>query len=227
MRGKNLKLTPIMEDYLKNIYYEIDEKGKCSVVDLSKRMGLKPASVSEMVEKLAQKGLVEHQKYSDIKLTELGRRISLEIIRHHRLIELYLLKSLGYNYEKLHKEAENLEHYISDDLIKAIDEFLGNPKFDPHGHPIPSTKGELPKITCTLLSELNKNDEFIILEIPDNNSDLLKYLYENSFIPNKNAKVIEKNEVAGYMKINIEDKEIILGLNVCKSIKVKKRWSAL
>ncbi|MEO0144621.1 MAG: metal-dependent transcriptional regulator [candidate division WOR-3 bacterium] len=223
MKREDLKLTPIMEDYLKNIYYEIEEKGKCSVVELSKRMGLKPASVSEMIDKLAQKGLVEHQKYSDIKLTDLGRKISLVIIRHHRLIELYLLKSLGYDYEKLHQEAENLEHYISEDLIKAIDDFLGNPKFDPHGHPIPSEEGELPKVKCLSLSDLNVNDKFIILEVPDNNPELLRYLYENSFIPNNEAQVLEKNEIAGYMKVKIKDKDIILGLNVCKVIKVKRK----
>jgi DtxR family Mn-dependent transcriptional regulator len=218
---EKLKLTPVMEDYLKNIYYEIEEKGKCSIVELSKRIGTKPSSVSEMIDRLEQKGLVEHEKYSDIKLTEIGKKVALEVIRHHRLIELYLLKSLGYDYEKLHSEAENLEHYISSDLAKAIYEFLGKPKFDPHGHPIPDEKGNLPKTEHLSLSELSNNDNFIIIEIPDNDNKLTKFLYENSITPNNKGKVIEKNEVAGYIKIIIEN-EVILSLDIARLLKVKK-----
>jgi len=218
---EKLKLTPVMEDYLKNIYYEIEEKGKCSIVELSKRIGTKPSSVSEMVDRLEQKGLVKHERYSDIKLTEIGKKIALEVIRHHRLIELYLLKSLGYDYEKLHNEAENLEHYISIDLAKAIYEFLGKPKFDPHGHPIPDEKGNLPKTENLPLSELLTNDNFLVVEIPDSDKKLTKFLYENSIVPNNKGKVIEKNEVAGYMKILLE-KEVILSLEISKLIKVKK-----
>jgi len=218
---EKLKLTPVMEDYLKNIYYEIEEKGKCSIVELSKRIGTKPSSVSEMVDRLEQKGLVKHERYSDIKLTEIGKKIALEVIRHHRLIELYLLKSLGYDYEKLHNEAEKLEHYISIDLAKAIYEFLGKPKFDPHGHPIPDEKGNLPKTENLPLSELLTNDNFLVVEIPDSDKKLTKFLYENSIVPNNKGKVIEKNEVAGYMKILLE-KEVILSLEISKLIKVKK-----
>jgi len=218
---EKLKLTPVMEDYLKNIYYEIEEKGKCSIVELSKRIGTKPSSVSEMIDRLEQKGLVKHEKYSDIKLTEIGKKVALEVIRHHRLIELYLLKSLGYDYEKLHSEAENLEHYISSDLAKAIYEFLGKPKFDPHGHPIPDEKGNLPKTEYLPLSELSNNDNFIIIEIPDNDDKLTKFLYENSITPNNKGKVIEKNEVAGYIKIIIEN-EVILSLDIARLLKVKK-----
>ncbi len=221
MKGE-LKLTPIMEDYLKNIYYEIEEKGKCSVVELSKRMNLKPSSVSEMIEKLSQKGLVRHERYSDIELTETGKKIALAVIRHHRLIELYLLKSIGYDYEKLHSEAEYLEHHISDDLEKAIDDFLGNPKFDPHGHPIPDKEGNIPKLKGNLLFELEVNDEFIILQVPDNNKELLKFLFDNSFIPNNKGKIIEKNEIAGYVKVKLNDKNITLSIDVAKLIKAKK-----
>ncbi len=223
MREK-LKLTPVMEDYLKNIYYEIEEKGKCSIVELSKRIGTKPSSVSEMVDRLEQKGLVKHERYSDIKLTEIGRKIALEVIRHHRLIELYLLKSLGYDYEKLHNEAENLEHYISSDLAKAIYEFLGKPKFDPHGHPIPDEKGNLPKTEYLLLSELSENENFIVIEIPDNDNKLTKFLHENFVIPNNKGKVIEKNEIAGYVKIFIKN-EVILSLDISKLIRVRKLWN--
>jgi DtxR family Mn-dependent transcriptional regulator len=197
------------------------EKLKCSIVELSKRIGTKPSSVSEMIDRLEQKGLVKHEKYSDIKLTEIGKKVALEVIRHHRLIELYLLKSLGYDYEKLHSEAENLEHYISSDLAKAIYEFLGKPKFDPHGHPIPDEKGNLPKTEHLPLSELSNNDNFIIIEIPDNDNKLTKFLYENSITPNNKGKVIEKNEVAGYMKIIIEN-EVILSLDIARLLKVKK-----
>lgn len=219
---EKLKLTPIMEDYLKNIYYEIEEKGKCSIVELSKRMNIKPSSVSEMIDRLVQRSLVKHEKYSDIELTELGRKIALEVIRHHRLIELYLLKSLGYDYEKLHQEAENLEHYISKELADAIYEFLGKPRFDPHGHPIPDDKGRVPQRECLLLSEIKENDEFIVLEIPDSNVQLTKLLHDINIVPQKAGKVIEKNEIAGYLKLLVENNEVILSIDVSKLIKVRK-----
>ncbi|MCS7244738.1 MAG: metal-dependent transcriptional regulator [candidate division WOR-3 bacterium] len=219
---EKLKLTPIMEDYLKNIYYEIEEKGKCSIVELSKRMNIKPSSVSEMIDRLVQRSLVRHEKYADIELTELGRKVALEVIRHHRLIELYLLKSLGYDYEKLHQEAENLEHHISKELADAIYEFLGKPRFDPHGHPIPDDKGRLPQRECLLLSEIKEDEEFVILEIPDSNFQLTKFLHDINIIPQKTGKVVEKSEIAGYVKLLIENNEVILGVDVSKLIKVRK-----
>lgn len=217
----DFKLTPIMEDYLKNIYYIIEEKGKCSIGELAKKLNVTPASVSEMLNKLESKGLIEHQKYQDIKLTKVGWKIALEIIRHHRLIELYLMETLGYDYEKLHIEAEKLEHYVSKELETAIYNFLEKPKFDPHGHPIPDLKGNLPSRDYADLSKLKENDEFIILEVPDNDPQLLKYLCSNDIVPQKTAKIIEKNEIMNYIKLKLEEKEVILNLEVAKKIKVK------
>jgi DtxR family Mn-dependent transcriptional regulator len=139
-------LSEAQEDYLKHLFgLEEVLKGPVPTQALAERLGVKPPSVTEMLKKLAALGLVEHLPYRGARLTEAGRRVALEVLRHHRLLEAYLHQALGYGWEEVHQEAERLEHVISEDLEERIAEALGHPPFDPHGDPIPTRELTLPQ----------------------------------------------------------------------------------
>jgi DtxR family Mn-dependent transcriptional regulator len=131
-------LTDAIQDYLREIYKLGTDEPRVSVTSLAKRQGVSPASASAMVKKLAALGLAEHEPYGGVKLTDAGERVALEVIRHHRLLELYLAETLGLDVADVHDEAERLEHVISEELEAKIDRALGYPTHDPHGDPIPS-----------------------------------------------------------------------------------------
>ena len=133
-------LTDAIQDYLREIYKLGADGSRVSVTALAKRQGVSPASASAMVKKLAALELAAHQPYRGIELTRAGERVALEVIRHHRLLELYLAKTLGVHVNEVHDEAERLEHVISEELEERIDKALGYPTHDPHGDPIPDAK---------------------------------------------------------------------------------------
>jgi len=137
-------LSESQEDYLKQIFLLGGEGDRVSTQALARRLRVKPASVTEMVGRLAQFGLVEHAPYRGVRLTDAGRRVALEMLRHHRLLETYLVEALGYNWDQVHEEAERLEHVISERFEKRIAEAMGHPTHDPHGDPIPAPDLSLP-----------------------------------------------------------------------------------
>jgi DtxR family Mn-dependent transcriptional regulator len=145
-------LTDAIQDYLREIYKLGADNGPVSVTALAKRQGVSPASASAMVKKLAALGLAEHEPYRGIKLTDAGERVALEVIRHHRLLELYLARTLGLDVADVHDEAERLEHVISEELEAKIDRALGFPTHDPHGDPIPSADLRWPQPTAPAAS---------------------------------------------------------------------------
>ena len=136
-------LTDAIQDYLKQIYKLQDESERVTVTALARAQGVAPASASAMVKKLAALELLHHAPYRGVALTPAGERVALEVIRHHRLLELYLAESLGYSWDRVHDEAEKLEHHISEEFEDRIAASLGNPTRDPHGDPIPTRAGEL------------------------------------------------------------------------------------
>ena len=138
-------LTDAIQDYLREIYKLGTDDGRVSVTALAKRQSVSPASASEMVKKLSALGLAVHQPYHGITLTPAGERVALEVIRHHRLLELYLAETLGVHVDEVHDEAERLEHVISEELEARIDKALGFPTHDPHGDPIPDANLEWPR----------------------------------------------------------------------------------
>jgi DtxR family transcriptional regulator, Mn-dependent transcriptional regulator len=138
-------LTDAIQDYLREIYKLGTEESRITVTSLAKRQRVAPASASAMVKKLAALGLAEHQPYRGITLTDAGERVALEVIRHHRLLELYLAKTLGLHVDDVHDEADRLEHVISEELEARIDKALGFPTHDPHGDPIPDANLEWPR----------------------------------------------------------------------------------
>lgn len=169
-------LSPVQEDYLKNIFLMEEEGKRAGTSDLSLRLNVQPASVTSMLKKLAELHLIVHEPYRGAKLTPAGRRIALEIIRHHRLIELFLVEALGYGWEEVHDEAERLEHVISELFEERIADFLGHPEVDPHGDPIPTQELKLPERNSSIpLPELHEGDRAVIQRVKTQDRDLLNF----------------------------------------------------
>jgi DtxR family transcriptional regulator, Mn-dependent transcriptional regulator len=167
----------VVEDYLKVIYAHTEwQPEPITSSQLAVRLALAPSSVSEMVKKLAARGLVEHRPYGAITLTDDGRREALRMVRRHRLVETWLVKSFGYSWDEVHDEAEVLEHAMSDRLLEAMDSALGHPVADPHGDPIPTAAGDVrvPDARCAV--ELQGDDRATVLRISDRDPDVLRSL---------------------------------------------------
>ena len=215
-------LSESIEDYLKAIYALKKEVGKVVTTQLAERLEVKPASVTGMVRKLAQMKLVTYKPYQGVALTKSGEKIALEVIRHHRLLELYLSEVMGLPWDKVHIEAEKLEHALSEELEDRIDELLGHPTTDPHGSPIPSKAGKVSSSVSHKLSELKQGENAIIAEVSDEDSELLRYVGELGLFPGKSIEVVNVAPYKGPMTLRIKRKKIIVGREAAKQILVNK-----
>src|SRR5437763_13561272 len=168
-----------IQDYAKAVY-ALQERsgGTVSTNDLAERLGLTPGSVSAMLRKLADLGLVEHEPYRGVRLTDRGRKVALEVLRHHRLIALFLAEELGMPWDRVHDEAEILEHVLSEDLERLIAMRLGDPRVDPHGDPIPTDQFEIDERKTASLEELPKGTVGRFVRVSDSDPDMLRYLAE-------------------------------------------------
>lgn len=211
-----------VEDYLKAIYkLEEAEKDKgVSTSKLADLMGVANASVTNMVKRLSKMGLVSYESYYGVNLTESGKKIALEIIRHHRLLELYLAEMLGYSWDQVHEEAEKLEHHISEQFEDKISELLNNPKFDPHGDPIPTKDGEMPRLVLMPLSEVPNEDEHIIKRVKNQDPEVLRYLEKNGLLPGAKIKIVSREPFNGPIKIDMDGETTTVGHSVAKDIYV-------
>lgn len=212
-------LSQAVQDYLKTIY-KIEEQGKVTTTKVSKEMNVSGASVTGMIKRLATMGFVEYTSYKGVKLTENGKKIALEIVRHHRLLELYLKEMLGFSLEKVHDEACRLEHYISEEFLNKIDDLLGNPEFDPHGHPIPTRKGTVLQPNEVTLFELPDGAIRVISKISDEDPEMLAYFEKMGLMPNVKVKLISKEPFSGPVTIEYDGNSKIIGSEVAKSIYV-------
>jgi len=213
-------LSQSIEDYLKVIYEIQNTDGKVTTTSLSNKLGIAPASVTGMLKKLSSKKLVTHKKYQGVQLTESGKKIALEVLRHHRLIELYLKEALGVPWDKVHEEAEKWEHVLSEDIEDRIDKFLGHPTSDPHGSPIPSRDGKIAERKCYCLADVEPGHKAIIAEVSDHDASMLRYLGELGFYPETNIEIDSVEPFNGPMRINIKNKIRILGREVARYIAV-------
>src|SRR5215212_9930053 len=180
---KNITIS--IQDYLKNIY-ELTENGEnASTNALAQKLNIKPASVTGMMQKLASSkpALVEYQKHQGVTLTKDGRRAALEVIRHHRLLEAWLVQTLGYSWDEVHEEAERLEHVISEDFERRIAAAMGNPLRDPHGELIPTADLKMPEDDTIPLSALRPNQVGVIQRVKAGDAELLRYLNELGLVP--------------------------------------------
>lgn len=215
-----MSLSQSIEDYLKSIY-EIESKHeKVTTSSLSEKLNVAPASVTSMIKKLSEKKLVTHKKYQGVKLTNSGLKVALEIIRHHRLVELYLKEALGVPWDQVHEEAEKWEHVLSEDLEDRIDEYLGYPTSDPHGSPIPDRDGNMIERDSINLIEVTPGTKVIIAEVSDHNPELLRYLGKMGLYPETEVKIISIEPFQGPITLVVKGEEYSIGREAAKYISV-------
>lgn len=212
-----------VENYLKNIYKLQVGSGRVSTSSLAARLGISDASVSDMVRKLSEQGLVVHEPYRGVQLTESGRRIALKTVRRHRLWELFLMQMLDYSWDKIDAEAERLEHITSEDLERKLDEALGHPKVDPHGDPIPTTDGEVVESNDRSLSELDPGESGVISRVSDANPEILQYVTEMGLVLDRDVRVMKKMKFDGSILVQIDSKEYFLSSKLAVNIFVRTR----
>jgi len=214
-------LSQSTEDYLKVIYtLEEESSGKgISTKDIASAMNVSAASVTNMMKRLSEMGLVKHESYYGVQLTSTGEKVALEIIRHHRLLELYLQEILGYSWDQVHDEAEKLEHHISEKFEDKIAELLNDPTYDPHGDPIPSKDGMMPKeMASKPLSEAEPGVEYIIGRVKDQSPELLRYFENIGIIPGVKIIIKKQEPLEGPLTLQIENREQVIGFDVAKNI---------
>lgn len=216
----NMILSESIENYLKAIYALKKEVGKVVTTQLAERLEVKPASVTGMVRKLAKMKLVTYKPYQGVALTKSGQKIALEIIRHHRLLELYLSEVMGLPWDKVHIEAEKLEHALSEELEERIDELLGFPTTDPHGAPIPSKTGKVNNCVSHKLSELRQGEKATIAEVSDEDSELLRYLGDLGLFPKEVVRVVAVAPFKGPITLQLNQREIVVGREAANEIYV-------
>jgi len=213
-------LSQSVQDYVKTIY-KLQADGLVSTTDIAKELKVSGASVTGMIKRLDEMKLVHYSSYKGVKLTEAGEKVALEIIRFHRLLELYLKEELGFPLEKVHDEACRLEHFISEEFAEKITSILGDPKFDPHGHPIPTKDGKIPLYQEFMLTEAKDNTEVMIRRLGDSDPKLLEYLEKSGLMPGISLKVVEKQPFSGPLTVIINGKEKIIGHEVAKNLFVE------
>ncbi len=176
-------LTRSVEDYLKVIYHLSSQGGFAATSDIAASLDVSPPSVSGMVKRLSEAGLIEHVPYRGVQLTHQGRRAALKMIRRHRVLEVYLTQQLGYDWDGVHDEAERLEHAVSDELIERMAGALGDPHYDPHGAPIPTAAGEIEETDLTTLADARVGAVLELRQVGTEDSARLRYLAEQGLVP--------------------------------------------
>ena len=211
-----------LEDYLKNIYTIQNTSGKVTTSNLAEKLNISPAAVSDMISKLSRSGYIKNIPYKGFALTKKGESIALNLVRKHRIWEVFLVEKLNYPWENVHNEAENLEHASSDELISGLEKFLQYPKFDPHGHPIPDKEGNMREDKTIPASELETGDTAIIRKVSDESSEILTYLSKVGLKLNDEIRVIEKVNFDNSIQISIRSGNIFLSEKLANHIHVKK-----
>src|ERR1700736_3123479 len=175
--------TRSQEDYLKALYQLHGDQRPVPTRELAQRLGISSPSVSEMVTRLSGQGLVEHDRYRGQQLTREGRKVALELVRHHRLLEMFLVQVLGYSWDEVHDEAERLEHVISERMEQRIFELLGRPELDPHGHAIPRLTGQVPPVSERTLTDCRAGERVMVQGVSDEDAERLRELERRRLLP--------------------------------------------
>lgn len=209
------------EDYLKTIYHLQHEETPVRTTTIARALGIEPASVTGVIKRLSELDLLNYEPYKGVSLTEDGRRVALEIIRHHRLIELYLIEKLGYGWDEVHDEAERLEHAVSPLFIERISDALGNPHIDPHGSPIPTEDGKIGPRTGVSLSELTVGQGGHLARVEDDDPDLLRYLGGLGMVPGADIVVLDIAPFGGPIRVNVNGTEQALGPEAAANVYIE------
>jgi DtxR family Mn-dependent transcriptional regulator len=208
MATRELARSPAVEDYCKAIFtLESRTNEPVATNPLAERLGLTPGSVSAMLKRLGELGLIEHHPYRGVRVTDDGRKVALEVIRHHRLLELFLAETLQMPWDRVHAEAEVLEHVLSEELEQLIAEALGHPTIDPHGDPIPSAELELQELETLPLERLQEGDSGVFVRVSDADPEMLRYLSERSIAPGDSLHVRERQPFGGPLLVCFGDGE--------------------
>ena len=215
-------LSAAIQDYLKVIYQVQREKGKVTTSALAERLSVSSASVTNMVKKLAEMKLVKHTPYRQVVLTPAGEKIALEIVRHHRLLELYLAEVMGYSWDQVHEEAEKLEHVISEEFEERMSAALGHPSVDPHGHPIPAKDGTITVLEHGRLSDLPIGSRGVVRRVDDRDPDCLRYLQRRGLVLNARIEVLRREPFDGPLVVRVGSDEHHLGLEVARRVFVEE-----
>jgi len=219
------KLTRVIEDYLKTIYELTCTTERATTNQIAEKMEVTPASVTNMIQKLAETDppLLDYRKHHGVSLTPEGERVALEIIRHHRLLEMFLHETLGYSWDEVHEEADRLEHVISEEMEERIAISLGNPQHDPHGDPIPSRDLQMPQSTYITLSLLRPPQKARVKRVSDSDPNLLRYLSERGIEPDAQLEIMEFSPFDNNLMVQVtgSDEPVVLGSMVTSQVFVE------
>lgn len=204
-------LTRSVEDYLKSIFHLTNQGGFATTSDIAAMLEIAPPSVSGMVKRLSETGLIEHVPYRGVQLTPQGRRAALQMIRRHRILEVYLTQQLGYDWGDVHEEAERLEHAVSEKLIDKMAGALGNPRYDPHGAPIPTPAGEIEEAELFTLAAATVGAHIVVRQVGDDDAARLRYLAELGLTPGTRLTVVERQPFNGPTTVRSGNETRVVG----------------
>jgi DtxR family transcriptional regulator, Mn-dependent transcriptional regulator len=211
-----------VQDYAKAVYALESRTGaSVSNAELAERLGVTPGSVSAMVRKLSELGLLEHEPYRGVRLTSEGRRVALEVLRHHRLIELFLAQELGMPWDRVHAEAEVLEHVLSEDVEQLIAARLGDPAFDPHGDPIPTAEFGIDELATHSLEELPVGAVGRFVRVSDSDPEMLRYLAERGVRLGDRLEVVDRQPFGGPLFVRFGDRQHSIGGALASAMRIE------
>ena len=210
--------TRSQEDYLKALYLLRGDERPVPTRELAQRLGISSPSVSEMVTRLTAQGLVEHDRYRGQELTREGRKVALELVRHHRLLEMFLVQVLGYAWDEVHEEAERLEHVISERMEQRIFELLGRPELDPHGHAIPTLGGKVRAVSRRSLSECEVGERLVVQGVSDDDPARLRELERRGLRPGVRLDVLAGSEYEGPIEVRLKGRHESVPLGLARAI---------
>jgi DtxR family Mn-dependent transcriptional regulator len=211
------------ENYLKAIYHlELDSDKGISTNAIAEKLQTKASSVTDMIKKLSDKNVLVYKKYKGVTLTDLGNKIAANVVRKHRLWEVFLVEKLNFSWDEVHEVAEQLEHIKSPKLINQLDAFLGFPTHDPHGDPIPDKEGNVNTIEKSLLATLSKNESGICVGVDDSSSEFLQFLDKKNITLGKQITILEKEEFDDSVSILIDDRKLSISKKIANNLYIRK-----
>jgi DtxR family transcriptional regulator, Mn-dependent transcriptional regulator len=214
-------LTRSQEDYLKALFLLHGDARPVPTGDLAQRLGISSPSVSEMVARLSAQGLVVHDRYRGQQLTREGRRVAVELVRHHRLLEMFLVRVLGYRWDEVHDEAERLEHVISERMEARIFELLGRPEIDPHGHAIPTLGGKVRSLSDRTLSQCRAGEKVVVQVVSDDDPGRLRELERRGLLPGIRIEVVRTSEYEAPLECRIKGRRVSIPLGLARAVFVE------
>jgi len=213
--------TPVVEDYLKAVWSLQQTEAPVSTSRIAERLGLSAAAVTAMIKRLAEQKLLRHEPYYGVRLTAVGELAALRIIRRHRVLELFLVETLGYEWDRVHDEAERLEHAASDELIERLARLLGEPERDPHGNVIPSAEGEIDRSRYPALAEMEPGDSTRVLEVEVEEPEQLRYLGSLDLYPGAEVEVRSKSPFEGPISLTVNGEPQVISHSLARRIRVR------